>query len=129
MPPTANAGGRKERTGGERMKTVQLSPSPEIVFALRKKTFVKQGIFVLKRVELPGVSADQREEEAAGMPPAANAGGRKERTGGERMETFQMSSRTPPRELWKTVFLPIQILSSLDCKCVQHDSNSMTEWG
>ena len=91
MPPTANAGGRNERTGGERMKTVQLSPSPKRNPCFAKETFVKQGIFVLKRVELPGVSADQREEEAAGMPPTANAGGRKERTGGERMETVQLS--------------------------------------
>jgi hypothetical protein len=49
MPPAANAGGRKERTGSERMETVQLSPSPEIVFALRKKTFVRQRLFCFKK--------------------------------------------------------------------------------
>jgi len=91
MPPTANAGGRNERTGGERMETVQLSPSPKRIPCFAKETFVKQGIFVLKRVELPGESADQGEEKAARMPPTANEGGRKERTGSERMETVRFS--------------------------------------
>gem|GEM_PF-6516845 len=73
------------------METVQLSPSPKRIPCFAKETFVKQGIFVLKRVELPGESADQGEEKAARMPPTANEGGRKERTGSERMETVRFS--------------------------------------
>ena len=90
MPTSANEGCRNERTGGERMETVQLSPSPNKAILLQTSVCNKSG-FCYFKVELPVVSADQREEKVARRPPPANEGGRNERTGSERMETLQHS--------------------------------------